>query len=104
MLCPGQPTVGGVLNALGDQIRAGENLVLGQLVTFPQWRHRIVVETVPNPGKIVFEANRFYQLPDEASVPVYQLSYDDKAGRSSVGGRLRRTGQAAAAGRLSRLT
>jgi hypothetical protein len=77
----GAQTAGGVLNALSDRVRAGENLVPGQLVTFPEWPHRIVVETVPNPGEIVFEANRFYQRPDEASVPVYQLSYDDKAGR-----------------------
>jgi hypothetical protein len=30
---------------------------------------------------IVFAANRHYQLPPEYSVPVLQLSYDDKAGR-----------------------
>lgn len=53
----------------------------GQLVTFPEWPHRIIVETVPNPGQIVFEANRFYQRPAEFSVPVYQLSNDDEAGR-----------------------
>jgi hypothetical protein len=29
----------------------------------------------------VFEANRFYQRPDEFSVPVLQLSYDDTEGR-----------------------
>jgi hypothetical protein len=51
------------------------------LLTFEKWPHRIVVEAVPNPGEIVFAANGHYQRPDEASAPVYQLSYDDTAGR-----------------------
>ena len=70
-----------VLNDLGEQIMAGANLLPGQLITFAHWPHRIVAEAVPNPGDIVFTANRFYQRPDEASVPVLQLSYDDDAGR-----------------------
>lgn len=74
-------TAAGVLNDLGDRIRAGANLVAGQLVTFTQWPHRIVVEAVPNPGDIVFAANRHYQRPPEVSVPVLQLSYDDTSGR-----------------------
>ncbi len=53
----------------------------GQLVTFDRWPHRIVCEEVPNPGEIVFAANRHYQRPSEASVPVLQLTYDDKNGR-----------------------
>ncbi len=35
-------------------------------------------EQVPNPGEVVFEANRFYARPDEFSVPVLQLSYADE--------------------------
>lgn len=70
-----------VLNDLGERIMAGANLLPGQLITFDQWPHRVVAEEVPNPGDIVFTANRFYQRPDEASVPVLQLSYDDNAGR-----------------------
>lgn len=70
-----------VLNDLGEQVMAGANLLPGQLLTFDQWPHRVVPEEVPNPGDIVFTANRFYQRPDEASVPVLQLSYDDDAGR-----------------------
>ena len=41
----------------------------------------MVPEVLPNPGEILFTANRFYQRPEEASVPALQLSYDDKAGR-----------------------
>ena len=43
--------------------------------------NQVIPEEVPNPGEIVFEANRFYQRPNEASVPVLQLTYTDKNGR-----------------------
>jgi hypothetical protein len=76
-----QATTFGVLNDLGGRIRDGQDLVVGQLLTFEGWPHRIVVEALPNPGEIVFAANRHYQRPAQASVPVYQLSYDDKAGK-----------------------
>ena len=76
-----QQTAGGVLNHLGEQIRAGRNLLPGELITFEAWPHRVIPEEVPNPGQIVFSANRFYQRPPEFSVPVLQLSYDDQAGR-----------------------
>jgi hypothetical protein len=74
-------TAAGVLNDLGDRVRAGDDLVPGEIITFDEWPHRIVAEPVPNPGEIVLAANRYYRRPDEQSVPVLQLSYDDKAGR-----------------------
>lgn len=74
-------TAMGVLNDLGARVMAGAQLVPGQLITFAHWPHRIVPEGVPNPGQIVFAANRHYQRPPRHSVPVLQLSYDDKAGR-----------------------
>jgi hypothetical protein len=74
--------------------------VPGQPLTFERWPHRIVVEAVPNPGEIVFAANRHYQRPDEASVPVYQLSYDDTAGRFPWDSRLRSTGDATKTGHV----
>lgn len=71
-----------LLNALGDRIREDEETLLpGQLLTFDEWEHRVIPEVVPNPGEIVFSANRFYQRPSEFSVPVLQLSYDDLSGR-----------------------
>lgn len=76
-----QETASGVLNDLGAQIRAGRNLVPGEMVTFKAWPHRIIPEEVPQPGLIVFSANRFYQRPAEYSVPVLQLSYDDTSSR-----------------------
>jgi Domain of unknown function (DUF4262) len=70
-----------VLNTLGHRIQAGADLLPGELITFEEWQHRIVPEHVPNPGEIVFSANRHYWRPTEFSVPVLQLSYDDEAGR-----------------------
>lgn len=70
-----------VLNELGQRVKDGEQLLPGQLITFPNWPHRMVPGVVPNPGEIVFGANRHYQRPAEFSVPVLQLSYDDRDGR-----------------------
>jgi hypothetical protein len=70
-----------VLNELGGRIRAGATLLAGDLITFDQWPHRIVPEPVPNPGEIVFAANRYYRRQPDDSVPVLQLSYDDPSGR-----------------------
>jgi hypothetical protein len=81
ILSLGPQTSRAVLNQLGQRICAGENLVPGQLLTFDQWPHRIVVEDLANPGEILFSANRHYQRPDEASVPAFQLTYDDLGGR-----------------------
>jgi hypothetical protein len=74
-------STGGLLNHLGERIRAGENLVPGSLLSFDEWPHRITVEELPNPGEILFSANRHYQRPPEASVPAYQLTYDANQGR-----------------------
>jgi len=74
-------TAGGVLNDLAARIRKGANLVAGELITFDDWPHRIVPEQLPNPGGILFAANRFYGRPSWASVPALQLSYDDMGGR-----------------------
>ncbi len=72
---------GRLLNSLGDRIRADDSLLPGQMVSVEGWNHRVVPEEVPNPGEIVFTANRFYERPSEFSVPVLQLTYDDDAGR-----------------------
>ncbi len=74
-------TTAGVLNEVASRVRSGQDLVPGQLLSFAGWFHRVTVETLPNPAQILFAANRFYQRPDEASVPAYQLTYDDLNGR-----------------------
>jgi hypothetical protein len=69
-----------VLNDVSRRIRGGGDLVAGELLTFDGWAHRVVVEVVPNAGEIAFAANRFYQRPREHSVPLLQLTYDDRHG------------------------
>ena len=70
------------LNAIAHRVHChGEQFISGQVVDFDAWRHRATIEDVPNPGEIVFTANRFYQRPNEASVPVLQLTLDDMGGK-----------------------
>lgn len=76
LFCPHAATAGAVLNELARQVREGRNLVPGELVSLPDWSHRLLVEAVPNPGEIAFAANRHYDRPDEVSVPLLQLSMD----------------------------
>lgn len=73
-------TASGVLNDLGRRVRRGEALLPGMMIEFHHWPHRVIPEVVPNPGDVVFSANSFYGRPDEYSVPVLQLSYDDANG------------------------
>ena len=76
-----QRTAGRVINDVFARVRAGADLVPGQQLAFQWWGHRLMVEPVPNPGEIVFAANRHYQRPAEHSVPVFQLTWDDTDGR-----------------------
>ncbi|MEX2133764.1 MAG: DUF4262 domain-containing protein [Acidimicrobiia bacterium] len=75
-------TASGLLNNLGARVKSGDHLVAGLELDFEEWPHKVIPEPVPNPGEIVFEANRFYCRPDEYSVPVLQLTYTYLAGRS----------------------
>ena len=77
----GPETACGLLNTLGERVGDDQAILPGRLLTFEEWEHRVIPEQVPNPGEIVFSANRFYQRPVEHSVPVLQLSYDDFEGR-----------------------
>jgi len=74
-------TASAVLNDVSARVRAGSDLVPGEVLTFDGWTHRVTVESVPNAGEIAFAANRFYQRPGEHSVPLLQLTYDDRNGR-----------------------
>jgi hypothetical protein len=69
-----------VINQLGDLIRKGSEIIPGQLVELDAWNRRILPEPVPNPGEILFTANRYYLRPDEYSVPALQLTHDDDQG------------------------
>ena len=72
----------GLLNTLGQRIKDGETLMPGIEIGFDESAgRRVIPEPIPNPGEIVFEANRFYQRPAEFSVPVLQATYSDEDGR-----------------------
>ena len=74
-------TAASLLYHVANRIRGGADIVPGETLTFDGWGHRVTVEAVPNPGEIAFAANRFYQRPDEYSVSLLQLTYDDLQGR-----------------------
>jgi hypothetical protein len=74
-------TASAVLNDVFQRVRAGADLVPGELLAFADWPHRAFIEAVPNPGEILFGANRHYRRPDDHSVPAFQLTWDDATGR-----------------------
>ena len=68
-----------LLNLTGQSIRSGAALLPG--IAFDAGGKPIVPEVVPNPGEVALGANRFYERPPEASVPVLQLAHPDEQGR-----------------------
>jgi hypothetical protein len=64
-----------MLEAAARLVVDGRDLVPGEHLTWPDRPGGLVVEELPNPGEIVFSANRFYRRPDEFSVPAYQLAW-----------------------------
>ena len=76
----GHDTAGRMLNHMADLVFDGRNLVPGEVVVHEDGAQLFTVEPVPNPGEILFSANRFYQRPDEFSVPAYQLTWAHPGG------------------------
>jgi Domain of unknown function (DUF4262) len=74
-------TAAAVLNRTCALVRSGCDLVPGEEVEIEGWSHRLTVEDLPNPGDVVLLANRYYDRPAGSSVPVVQLTYDDRCGR-----------------------
>ncbi len=70
----------GILGRVARMVADGRDLVAGELLQWPDWGGRLVVEDLPNPGEVVLGANRFYERPAEYSVPAYQLTWDHKDG------------------------
>ena len=70
----------GVLQRVAGMVRAGRDLVPGELLTFDDWAGRLVPEACPNPGDVVLGANRFYRRPAEHSVPALQLAWAHRDG------------------------
>ena len=71
----GHDNAHGILGRVAREVADGRNLVPGELLTWPEWGGRIVVEHLPNPGEILLAANRFYERPAEYSVPAFQLTW-----------------------------
>ncbi|WP_109474626.1 DUF4262 domain-containing protein [Ornithinimicrobium cavernae] len=69
-----------LLNTAAHQVTGHhQDLVPGQLV--PHLSLAVLVEEIPNPGMVVFEANNYYRRPFLESVPAYQLTWADPQGR-----------------------
>lgn len=63
-----------------DQVRAGSDLMPGEVLAPWGDQASFLVEEFPDPGFTLLSANRHYQRPPEASVPAYQLTWsvDDR--------------------------
>jgi hypothetical protein len=70
----------GHLQRVAGLVAEGRDLVVSELLTWPGWKGRIVVEQLPNPGEVVLGANRFYERPGEFSLPAYQLTWSHADG------------------------
>ena len=70
----------GMLNRVASAVVDGRDLVPGELLAPPEWPGQLFVEPCPNPGDILFTANRWYQRPDEVSVPAFQLTWPHSDG------------------------
>lgn len=70
-----QHTAAAVLNRAFGLVQGGRDLVPGEQLRFEESPEIWLVEQVPNPGNIVFGANRHYQRPAAFSVPVLQLTW-----------------------------
>ena len=65
----------------------GRDLVPGEVIADDDGRNLLTVEVLPNPGEVLFSANRFYERPDEYSVPAFQLTWADADRELPVGPR-----------------
>jgi hypothetical protein len=71
----------GMLDRAAQLVIDGRDLVPGEHLTWPDRPGGLMVEQLPNPGEVLFAANRFYRRPDEYSVPAYQLTWPHADGR-----------------------
>jgi hypothetical protein len=71
----------GLLNRVARMVVDGRNLVSGEVIQDDTGQDIVTVEVLPNPAEVLFSANRFYERPDEFSVPAFQLTWADAAGR-----------------------
>ncbi|WP_186808286.1 DUF4262 domain-containing protein [Agrococcus baldri] len=65
-----------ILNMLAERVEANQDLRPGEIAELEGTSTRIRVDPFPHPERALFAANRFYQRPDEASVPALQITWD----------------------------
>jgi hypothetical protein len=75
----GHESACGYLNRAAGMVLDGRDFVPGELIT-DSGEVVLTVEVVPNPGEILYSANRFYARPDEYSVPAFQLTWAHPGG------------------------
>ena len=76
----GQDNTHAILQRVAALVADGRDLVAGELLTFSDRPDGLVVEVLPNPGEVLFAANRHYRRPDEHSVPAFQLTWQHRDG------------------------
>ncbi|MDK3258242.1 DUF4262 domain-containing protein [Blastococcus capsensis] len=77
----GHETACGMLNTVAGLVLDGRDLLPGEVIGQDDHRGRMLtVELLPNAAEVLFSANRFYQRPDEFSVPAYQLTWAHTGG------------------------
>ena len=76
----GAETTHGILDRVAGMVADGRDLVPGELLTWDDGEGRLFVEECPNPREVVLGANRWYQRPEEYSVPALQLAWTHREG------------------------
>ncbi|CCG02113.1 DUF4262 domain-containing protein [Blastococcus saxobsidens] len=76
----GHETACRMLNTVADLVLDGRDLLPGEVIGQEDGERMLTVEVLPNPAEVLFSANRFYQRPDEFSVPAYQLTWAHAGG------------------------
>ena len=76
----GHDVAHGMLSRIARAVIGGRNLVPGEVVRHDDGHALLTVEALPNPGEVLFSANRFYERPDEFSVPAFQLTWAHTGG------------------------
>lgn len=77
----GMDDAGRLLNTLVHGVLHGSDLTAGEELSPPGWGRRLLVEQLPNPGQILYQANAYYDRPAGDSVPALQLTWTDVLGR-----------------------
>lgn len=66
----------GLLNYMGSRVRENRDLSPGEVIAWEGTDTRVRIDALPRPAELLFAANRYFQRPDEASVPALQLTWD----------------------------